>query len=80
MPSFENRKQDVGLVLSGGGGKGAYEIGVWKALDEYGVTPNIGAISGTSVGALNSALFPVCKIFRLKRKWNSRRNKRTTFG
>ncbi len=57
MPSFENRKQDVGLVLSGGGGKGAYEIGVWKALDEYGVTPNIGAISGTSVGALNSALF-----------------------
>ena len=24
----------VGLVLSGGGGKGAYELGVWKALVE----------------------------------------------
>lgn len=47
----------VGLVLSGGGGKGAYEIGVWQALDEYGVTPNISAVSGTSVGALNAALF-----------------------
>jgi len=24
----------VGLVLSGGGGKGAYEIGVWKAIKD----------------------------------------------
>ena len=22
----------IGLVLAGGGGKGAYELGVWKAL------------------------------------------------
>ena len=56
MESHENRK-GVGLVLSGGGGKGAYEIGVWRALDEYGVSPNICAVSGTSVGALNAALF-----------------------
>lgn len=47
----------VGLVLSGGGGKGAYEIGVWRALDEFGVIQNIRAVSGTSVGALNAALF-----------------------
>jgi NTE family protein len=47
----------VGLVLAGGGGKGAYHIGVWKALREYGVDRNITAVSGTSVGALNSALF-----------------------
>lgn len=53
--SVKRTKQGVGLVLSGGGGKGAYEIGIWKALDEYGVTPNIVAISGTSVGGLNSA-------------------------
>ena len=56
MECSENRK-GVGLVLSGGGGKGAYEIGVWRALDEYGVSPNISAVSGTSVGALNAALF-----------------------
>jgi len=27
----------VGLVLSGGGGKGAYEIGVWKAIKELNI-------------------------------------------
>lgn len=47
----------IGLVLAGGGGKGAYFIGVWKALREYGVDKKISAISGTSVGALNGVLF-----------------------
>lgn len=47
----------IGLVLSGGGGKGAYQIGVWRALHEYGIDQKITAISGTSVGALNAALF-----------------------
>lgn len=49
-------KKDWGLVLAGGGGKGAYEIGVWKALLER-EDLHISAVSGTSVGALNSALF-----------------------
>ena len=48
---------NICLVLAGGGGKGAYHVGVWKALREYGVEINITAISGTSVGALNAALF-----------------------
>jgi len=43
-----------GLVLGGGGAKGAYEIGVWKALRELEV-PLI-AVAGTSVGALNGAM------------------------
>ena len=47
----------LGLVFSGGGGKGAYEIGVWKALKEFGVDQNIATVSGTSVGGLNAALF-----------------------
>lgn len=47
----------VGLVLAGGGGKGAYFIGVWRALKEYGVDKNVTGISGTSVGALNAMLF-----------------------
>jgi len=46
----------LGLVLSGGGAKGAYEIGVYKALDVLGVTKFIDAFTGTSVGALNSVL------------------------
>lgn len=48
---------NIGLVLAGGGGKGAYQIGVWKAMIEFGVDKNIKAVSGTSVGALNAALF-----------------------
>ena len=47
----------LGLVLSGGGAKGAYEVGVWKALSEVGLTNRIAAISGTSVGSINAALF-----------------------
>jgi NTE family protein len=42
-----------GLVLQGGGTKGSYHIGVWKALKELGV--EIGAVTGTSIGALNGA-------------------------
>lgn len=49
--------ENIGLVFSGGGGKGAYEIGVWKALKEFNIDKNIKVISGTSVGALNAALF-----------------------
>lgn len=48
---------DVGLVLEGGGGKGAYQIGVWQALRELGIEDHIKVVSGTSVGALNAALF-----------------------
>ncbi len=51
------RSRDIGLVLSSGGCKGAYHLGVWKALSEAGMTRRIGVISGTSVGALCSALF-----------------------
>ena len=46
----------IGLVLDGGGGKGAYQIGVWKALRETGLDKRIVQIAGTSVGGLNAAL------------------------
>lgn len=45
---------EYGLVFDGGGARGAYQIGAWKALREAGV--NIRAVAGTSVGALNGAL------------------------
>jgi len=47
--------KEYGLVLSGGGTRGAFQIGVWKALQELGI--NIKAIAGTSIGALNGAFF-----------------------
>lgn len=42
------------LVLGGGGSRGSYQIGVWQALKELDI--NIDIVTGTSVGALNSAL------------------------
>lgn len=49
--------KNIGVVLSGGGGKGAYEVGVWKAFEEFRLTHKVTVISGTSVGGLNAALF-----------------------
>ena len=46
--------KEYALVLEGGGAKGAYQIGAWRALREAGV--KINAVAGTSVGALNAAL------------------------
>jgi len=48
-------KKEYGLVLSGGGTRGAYQVGVWKAIKELEI--DIKAIVGTSIGALNGALF-----------------------
>ncbi len=44
-----------GLALGGGGTKGAYHLGVWKALDDMKV--NICAVTGCSIGSVNGALF-----------------------
>ena len=43
------------LVLAGGGARGSYQVGVWRALTELGWRPQI--ITGTSVGSLNGAMF-----------------------
>jgi NTE family protein len=40
------------LILSGGGARGAFQIGVWKYLKEQNWTPDL--ICGTSVGAINA--------------------------
>lgn len=47
----------IGVVFEGGCGKGSYQIGAWKAIRDMGIEPYITCVSGTSVGALNAALF-----------------------
>ncbi len=42
------------IALCGGGTKGAYELGVWRALRELGIEYQI--VTGTSIGAINGAL------------------------
>jgi len=49
------KKEKYALVLAGGGAKGVYQIGAWKAFRELGI--EICAVSGASVGALNATLF-----------------------
>ena len=51
------RKHKIGLVLGGGGAKGAFQVGVWEALCEYKLDKKIDCISGNSIGALNAVLF-----------------------
>ena len=47
--------QDIGLVLSGGGAKGAVHIGIIKALEENDIP--IDYIAGTSIGAIVGSLY-----------------------
>lgn len=61
----------IGLVLAGGGGRGAYHIGVWKALREAGLDQYVSAISGTSVGGLNAALFLQGDLERAEEIWKN---------
>jgi NTE family protein len=51
---MKNTRIKKGLVLGGGGARGIYQIGVWKALKNLHV--EFEAFAGTSVGALNCVL------------------------
>ena len=61
----------IGLVFAGGGGKGAYQIGVWNYLHQNGLDQFVRAVSGTSVGALNAALFASGDVQRAEDLWLS---------
>ncbi len=50
------------IVLSGGGARGSYQIGVWKALRKLHIKYDI--VTGTSVGALNGVLMAQNTFFR----------------
>ncbi len=59
--------KEYGLVLEGGGAKGAYQIGAWKAFKEAGI--RIKGIAGTSVGALNGALICMGDLEKAENLW-----------
>lgn len=67
MQPFIDLSKEYGLVLEGGGAKGAYQIGAWKALREAGV--KIKGVAGTSVGALNGALICMDDVDQAERLW-----------
>ena len=47
-------KHETVLVMQGGGALGAYECGVYKTLEKYGIDFDI--VAGTSIGAVNAAI------------------------
>ena len=60
---------ETALVLGGGGAKGAYQIGVIDALEEMGIT--CGSVYGTSIGALNAAMYAQGRMDEARELWNS---------
>lgn len=56
LQSQHSRKK-VGLVLGGGGAKGAAEVGVLKVLEEADIP--IDYIAGTSIGAIVGGLYAI---------------------
>lgn len=61
--------REYGIVLEGGGARGAYQIGAWKALREAGV--RISAVAGTSVGALNGAFICMDRLEQAEEIWKN---------
>ena len=55
---FDTHVQRIGIVLGGGGAKGAYQAGALKAIYEflrgYGALDKVKMITGTSIGAWNA--------------------------
>lgn len=82
--SEERPHRRLAIILSGGGARGAYEVGVlWYLFDELtrmrGAPPRVDILCGTSVGAINSAYLaahladPVLGMRRLVDVWSSLR-------
>lgn len=61
----------IGLMLSGGGAKGAYQLGVIHALFESGLIHDVKVISGVSIGAINTIMLMAGKTYEEMREiWN----------
>ena len=54
IKNFKSHHEKTALVLSGGGSRGSYQIGVLKALKRMSI--KIDTVVGTSAGALNAAM------------------------
>ena len=60
----------IALVFSGGGARGAFQVGVWEALQDLGLSEHICGVYGTSVGAINGAAFVQNDLDLAKEVWS----------
>ena len=64
-------KEQFGLVLCGGGAKGAYQMGALQALEEEGYLEDFCGVSGVSIGALNELFLCCCGALDGVKVWES---------
>ena len=69
MFRVKNKEKGFGLVLEGGGARGAYQIGVVKALYENNI--DFSAIVGTSIGAINGAFLVQDSFDKIYNMWKT---------
>ena len=63
------KKPDIGLVLSGGGARGAYQVGVLCALKKYNLYDKVQAISGGSIGSFSAVMFLLDNLTECYKIW-----------
>lgn len=66
-----NTNKNKALVFSGGGARGSFQLGTWKALRAFELEDEITAVYGTSVGAINGAAFVQGDYERAEHIWRS---------
>lgn len=64
-----NNVQKIGIALEGGGAKGAYQIGVLKALLDTGIS--FDCVTGTSIGALNATAYVLKDYDKYAKHWEN---------
>lgn len=64
-------EKEWAIVLAGGGAKGAYQLGVWRALEECGYFQKIGAFFGDSIGSINACLMAGTPYEEAKDAWEN---------
>ena len=69
MDDKKKEKKKLALVLAGGGSRGAYQIGVWKAMRQLGLS--IDLVTGISVGALNGAFVMQDYFDQAEKMWST---------
>lgn len=63
--------KNIGIVLSGGGAKGAFEVGAIRAIQNWCKRNkhNIVAVSGTSIGSFNGAFLAAGQFDYIEKTW-----------
>lgn len=69
----------IGLVLSGGMAKGAYQVGVLNAIEKYFLLKDIGCISAASIGSLNAYAYATENLKLAENIWKEAADRKSRY-